>query len=97
MLRDRTKKRFLSTLMALAIFAAGILVSFHHHEINAKSADHCATCMVAQHSRGTVDASAPPSASPEAQWSVSLAVPASLFLVSSPVLLGKFSQAPPAC
>jgi len=96
MIQNRAKNRFLSSLIALAIFASGLVTAFHHHAEEAKAADHCAVCVVAQQARS---GEAPGHAQLGPGFDgllVSILFPESPLHAFSAVRLGKFSQAPPS-
>ncbi len=96
MIQKRAKHRILSSLIALAIFASGLVMAFHHHAEEAKAADHCAVCIVGQQARfGEAPCHADLGLGFEGVFT-SILSPASPLHVFSAILLGKFSQAPPA-
>ena len=95
MIRNRLQHRFLSSLIALAIFASGMVMAFHHHAVEAKGADHCSVCVVGHQARACDAPTYPGLALVGGFFAISLADFESPFLPVSVVLLGKRSQAPP--
>lgn len=95
MIRNRPKNRFLSSLIALAIFASGLVTAFHHHAEEAMAADHCAVCIVGQQARSGEAPCHRDLGLGLAGAVVSVLVPDSPFFAFSHIRLGKFSQAPP--
>ena len=95
MLLNRFKTRIGSFLLVRALVGAGLLVAFHHHEAEAKGAEHCATCHLGQQAKiGNLDT--PPAAVFQPDFSPeSLLLTISPKLIASHFLIGKFSQAPP--
>lgn len=91
----RCKIRITSFLMALALFGAGLMVAFHHHEAEARGPEHCATCHIGQQAKiGVFDGAAV--APPLPDFFQETLIPAvAPRLVASAFLLGKLSQAPP--
>jgi len=95
MIQNRAKNRLFSSLIALAIFASGLVAAFHHHAEEAKAADYCAVCVVAQQARvGTVSSTA------DQEWGCdfqefTLIVPEFYLAGPSALWFGKRSQAPP--
>lgn len=96
MIQKRALNRWFSSLIALAIVAAGLMTAFHYHAEESKTADHCAVCVFGQQVRvGTVSSTAAQGWCCDFQeftWIVS-----ELHLAGASVLLsGKRSQAPPS-
>jgi hypothetical protein len=91
----RFKTRIGSFLLALALVGAGLLVAFHHHEAEAKGAEHCATCHLGQQAKiGNLESGSVAVSTPDF-FHESLLSAISPKLIASHFLLGKFSQAPP--
>ncbi len=96
MIRNRAKNRFFSSLIALAIFASGLVMAFHHHAGEAKAADHCAVCVVGHQARaGEAPSHADLGLGFDGVIASTLDPESPLFAFSA-ILLGKFSQAPPS-
>lgn len=95
MVRIGSKNRILTSLLALAIFASGLMMAFHHHAVEAKAADHCSVCVIGQQARTCDGAAAPDLGISRELMESSLFSPQSPLFQLSSVLLGKRSQAPP--
>lgn len=96
MIQKRAKHRILSSLIALAIFASGLVMAFHHHAEEAKAADHCAVCIVGQQARaGTVSSTSAQGWGCDFQ-EFTLIVPEFRLAGASALLFGKRPQAPPS-
>lgn len=92
---NRFKTRIGTLLLVLALVGAGLLVAFHHHDAEAKGAEHCATCHLG-HQAKIGNFEAPPAAVFTPDFSSESLLPTiSPKLIASAFLLGKFSQAPP--